>query len=56
MAKIFKVSGYFVDTNGNYSTEAIYNLIFNGWAELELRHGHTELEEISDCKASRKNW
>ena len=48
MAKIFKLSGYFVDTNGNYSTEAIYDLIFNGWAALELRHGHVEVEEIKD--------
>lgn len=31
MAKIFKVSGYFVDIDDNYTLEEIDSLIFNGW-------------------------
>lgn len=30
MAKIFKVSGYFVDVDDNYTLENMDSLIFNG--------------------------
>lgn len=50
MAKIFKVSGYFVDTDNNYSMEDIHGLIFNGWVGLEPRHEHAEVEEIKDWR------
>ena len=48
MAKIFKVSGYLVDTDDNYSLGDIHGLIFNGWGGLEPRHEHSEVEEIKD--------
>lgn len=50
MAKIFKVSGYFVDVYNNYTLEYINSLIFNGWVGLKPRHKHTEVEEIKDWR------
>ena len=43
MAKIFKVSGYFVDVYNNYTLEYINSLISNGWVGLKPRHKHTEV-------------
>ena len=50
MAKIFKISGYLVDVDDNYTLEDMDSLIFNGWGGLEPRHEHAEVEEIKDWR------
>lgn len=52
MANIFKVSGYFVDVDGNYTLEDMDSLIFDGWVGLEPRHKCAEVEEIKDWRSN----
>lgn len=48
MAKIFKISGYFVNANDGYTLKNVNSLILNGWDGLKPRHTHVEMEEIKD--------
>ena len=50
MAKIFKISGYLVDVDDNYTLENMDSLIFNGWGGLEPRHERAEVQEIKDWR------